>query len=128
VVLNKGGLHRLVTNIGAQNSQPPKLIDQARAVARMRHLSLRTEDAYVNWIRRYISFHRKRHPSEMGEEEISPVYFRPGGESSNFSFHPNRCAKCIALSLSRRAKEKAQRREDDDDLYARVESRQERCA
>src|SRR5207302_2738393 len=40
------------------------------AVARMRHLSLRTEDAYVNWIRRYILFHRKRHPSEMGEDEI----------------------------------------------------------
>jgi len=36
----------------------------------MRHLSLRTEDAYVDWIRRYILFHRKRRPSEMGEEEI----------------------------------------------------------
>jgi len=36
----------------------------------MRHLSLRTEDAYVAWIKRYILFHRKRHPAEMGEEEI----------------------------------------------------------
>jgi integron integrase len=61
---------RLVKNIASHTSQPPKLIDQARAVARMRHLSLRTEDAYVAWIRRYILFHRKRHPSEMGEEEI----------------------------------------------------------
>jgi integron integrase len=60
----------LVRNIASQNSPPPKLIDQARAVARMRHLSLRTEDAYVAWIRRFILFHRNRHPSEMGEEEI----------------------------------------------------------
>ena len=60
----------LVRNIASHTSQPPKLIDQVRAVARMRHLSLRTEDAYVDWIRRYILFHRKHHPSEMGEEEI----------------------------------------------------------
>jgi len=36
----------------------------------MRHLSLRTEEAYTNWIRRYIRFHQKRHPREMGEAEI----------------------------------------------------------
>lgn len=36
----------------------------------MRHLSIRTEQAYVNWIRRFILFHRKRHPAEMRETEI----------------------------------------------------------
>jgi hypothetical protein len=36
----------------------------------MRHLSLRTEEAYVNWIRRFILFHQKRHPAEMNEAEI----------------------------------------------------------
>lgn len=36
----------------------------------MRHLSLRTEQAYVSWIKRYIFFHQKRHPREMGEAEI----------------------------------------------------------
>lgn len=41
-----------------------------RAVARMRHLSIRTEQAYVQWIRRFILFHHKRHPREMGEAEI----------------------------------------------------------
>lgn len=41
-----------------------------RNVARMRHLSLRTEQAYIQWIRRYILFHHKRHPREMGEAEI----------------------------------------------------------
>ena len=41
-----------------------------RQVARLRHLSIRTEQAYVQWIRRYIVFHHKRHPREMGEAEI----------------------------------------------------------
>lgn len=39
-------------------------------MARMRHLSIRTEQAYVQWIRRFIVFHHKRHPREMGETEI----------------------------------------------------------
>jgi hypothetical protein len=51
--------------------QKPKLLDQVRAVARARHLSHRTEDAYVGFIRRYILFHGKRHPLEMGAEEIT---------------------------------------------------------
>jgi integron integrase len=45
-------------------------MDQVRAVARMRHLSLRTEESYTYWIKRYILFHRKRHPAEMGADEI----------------------------------------------------------
>jgi len=48
----------------------PRLFDEVRNVARMRHLSLRTEQAYIAWIRRYIFFHQKRHPREMGENEI----------------------------------------------------------
>ena len=41
-----------------------------REVARLRHLSLRTEQAYLQWIRRYIFFHHKRHPDQMAEAEI----------------------------------------------------------
>src|SRR5262245_5316609 len=48
----------------------PKLLDQVRAVARMKHLSLKTEKAYVRQIKRFIFFHGKRHPNEMREEEI----------------------------------------------------------
>jgi len=48
----------------------PKLIDRVRNTARLRHLSYKTEDAYVNFIKRYIVFHNKRHPEEMGKEEI----------------------------------------------------------
>lgn len=49
----------------------PRLLDRVRAAIRVRHYSRRTEDTYVVWIRRFILFHRKRHPCEMGEREIT---------------------------------------------------------
>jgi integron integrase len=49
----------------------PKLLDRVRDALRVRHMSLRTEKAYLHWIRRYILFHGKRHPREMGEPEIN---------------------------------------------------------
>lgn len=51
--------------------QKPKLLEQVRAVARLRHLSHKTEDVYHNFIKRFILFHDKRHPREMGADEIS---------------------------------------------------------
>jgi integron integrase len=50
---------------------PPRLLDRVRAALRTRHCSLRTEKAYVGWIRRFILFHDKRHPAEMGAPEIT---------------------------------------------------------
>lgn len=47
-----------------------KLLDQARDILRARHYSYRTEQAYIDWIRRYILFHNKRHPLEMGAPEV----------------------------------------------------------
>jgi integron integrase len=52
-------------------TQPtPKLLDQVRAVLRAKHYSIRTEEAYLDWIKRFILFHHKRHPQEMGTPEI----------------------------------------------------------
>ena len=48
-----------------------KLREQLRDVARLRHLGLRTEDTYWNWIKRFILFHQKRHPRDLGSEHIS---------------------------------------------------------
>jgi integron integrase len=48
-----------------------KLLDEVRDAIRVRHYSIRTEQAYIDWIKRFIIFHNKRHPSEMGETEIS---------------------------------------------------------
>ena len=47
-----------------------KLLDQVRDAIRLRHLSRRTEEAYLGWIRRFILFHHKRHPNDMGVEEV----------------------------------------------------------
>jgi integron integrase len=49
----------------------PKLLDRVRQLMRLRHYSLRTEEAYVGWIRRYILFHGKRHPRELNEKHVS---------------------------------------------------------
>lgn len=43
-----------------------KLLEQVREVMRLRHYAYRTEETYVQWIKRYILFHHKRHPREMG--------------------------------------------------------------
>lgn len=51
-------------------SQPPKLLDRVRERIRLKHYSIRTEDAYVQWIRRFIIHHGKRHPAEMGAAEV----------------------------------------------------------
>jgi integron integrase len=47
----------------------PRLIDQTRNVLRLFHYSIRTEETYIQWIKRFIFFHNKRHPKEMGEKE-----------------------------------------------------------
>jgi len=41
-----------------------------RMVLRLKHMSIRTEEAYVLWVRRFILFHHKRHPKDMGAQEI----------------------------------------------------------
>jgi len=48
-----------------------RLLEQVRAEIRVRHYSLRTEQIYIHWVKRYILFHGKRHPADMGEREIS---------------------------------------------------------
>ncbi len=48
-----------------------KLIENVRNIIRMKHYSIRTEETYISWIKRYIFFHNKRHPSEISENEIS---------------------------------------------------------
>jgi hypothetical protein len=49
----------------------PRLLDRVRQALRARHMSRRTEEAYVAWIRRFIFFHNKRHPAEMGAPEVT---------------------------------------------------------
>ena len=68
-----------------------KLLDQVRDVIRKKHYSKRTEDAYVEWIRRFILFNGKKHPKDMGESEI-PQYL---------SYHASQCK--VAASTQNQA-------------------------
>lgn len=52
-------------------TREPRLLDRVRLAVRARHYSLRTEEAYVAWVRRFVLFHGKRHPQTMGEGEIN---------------------------------------------------------
>jgi integron integrase len=66
-VASMSGLH------GAPAGEPlttPRVLDRVRSAIRARHMSPRTERAYVGWMKRYIFFHGKRHPNEMGASEV----------------------------------------------------------
>ena len=52
------------------SEQSPRLLDHVRTVCRRRHFSVRTEEAYIHWIKRFIFFHQKRHPNTMATQEV----------------------------------------------------------
>jgi integron integrase len=60
-----------VREAGPAGAPRPRLLDRVRGAVRTRHYSRRTEKAYVHWIKRYIFFHGKRHPAEMGAAEVT---------------------------------------------------------
>ena len=51
--------------------QSPRLLDQVKKAIQVRHYSIRTEQAYIHWIKNYIYFHKKKHPKDMGDVEIT---------------------------------------------------------
>ncbi len=69
------GTHSQETSVGKSGLSSvrdarPKLLDQLQEALRARHYSRRTEQAYCNWVKRFIFFHNIRHPNEMAEPEI----------------------------------------------------------
>lgn len=55
----------------SREKPPARLLDQVREAVRLRHYSIRTEQAYVQWIVRFLRFHSLRHPLEMGAREVT---------------------------------------------------------
>lgn len=51
-------------------ANPPGLLEVAREKMRVRHLAFRTEQAYLQWILRYVHFHERRHPRDLGAAEV----------------------------------------------------------
>jgi len=69
-------LYREVRHLGLGElplPRPPRLLDQARPILRVRHYALRTEECYLQWMTRFILFHRKRHPRDMGAAEVEQL-------------------------------------------------------
>jgi len=68
--------HAVFEVVREQHAEPrahqaePRLLDRVREVIRFRHYSLRTEEAYLGWIRRFVRFHGNRHPETLGTEEV----------------------------------------------------------
>ena len=56
---------------GGSRRNKPKLLQQVRDVIRRKQYSIRTEQVYVDWIKRFILYHDKRHPRDMAEEEVT---------------------------------------------------------
>ena len=59
--------------LGTLIAGKPRLLDQVRGALRRKHYSLRTEEAYLGWVRRFILFHGKQHPASLGEEACRAV-------------------------------------------------------
>lgn len=68
--LNRNRFERSTAGGASATPPKPKLLDQVRQAIQTRHYSYMTGRAYVHWIKRFILFHNKRHPAEMGEAEI----------------------------------------------------------
>jgi integron integrase len=58
-------------SIAAESPRPRRLLEQLRDAVRRRHYSYRTEQTYVQWVRRFIYYHGKRHPAQMGADEVT---------------------------------------------------------
>jgi hypothetical protein len=78
----------------------PRLLDRVRWHLRVKRYSIRTEKAYLDWIRRFILFHKKRHPLEMGEEEIAAFLSHPCGKPQGQRLNAESGSVCFALPLS----------------------------
>jgi len=63
--------HAEKPHLPLQATVKPRLLDQLRGVLRRKRYSIRTEQSYVDWIRRFILFHGRRHPSQMGKTGVS---------------------------------------------------------
>ncbi len=95
-----------ISPAAAGEPKPVRLLDRLRIAIRARHYSIRTEEAYVGWVRRYIFFHNKRHPAEMGEPEMNS-FLSHLAVRGRVSASTQNQALCALLFLYRHVLEKA---------------------
>jgi hypothetical protein len=81
--------------------RPPKLLDQVRDVLRLKHYAFSTEKTYLQWIYRYIVFHNKRHPQDMGKVEIEAFLTHLAVQEQVTASTQNQAFSALPLSLYR---------------------------
>ena len=91
---------QVVRETSPAGPRAPRLLERVRGAIRARHMSRSTEESYVGWIRRYILFHGKRHPAEMGAPEVTRFLTRAGGPRESRGLHPEPSPERAAVSLS----------------------------
>ena len=90
-------------------NQAPHLMDQVRAQIRVRNYSLRTEQAYCDWIKRYILFHRKAHPSTLGKPDIEAFLAHLAVERHVSASTQNQAKAALLFLYGKSAKARARR-------------------
>ncbi len=65
------GFNLSAAHTSGSETPPPRLLDQVRNVIRCKHYSTRTEKTYIDWIKRFIRFHDRRHPKDLDEKHIA---------------------------------------------------------
>ena len=80
---------------GESKRRPPKLLERARREMRLRQLSYRTEQAYIDWMKRYIVFHDKRHPAEMAEPEVEQYLTHLAADRNVAASTQNQCLNAL---------------------------------
>jgi len=95
-------MHPIKTDKSASSAEPekPRLLDTLRTRIRLKHYSIRTENTYTEWAKRYILFHGKRHPAEMGKEEVE-TFLSHLAVKHNVSASTQNQAKAAILFLYR---------------------------
>lgn len=78
---------------------PPKLLPRLREHLRTRHYSIRTEEAYADWVKRFILFHHKRHPKDMGAAEVEAFFDAFGSTPAGISIDTKSGQISAALPL-----------------------------
>jgi integron integrase len=86
------------------HSHAPRLLDRVRDKIRIKHYSIRTEEAYIDWIKRFIRFHDVRHPSDMGATEVE-AFLTHLAVAGRVSASTQNQAKCAILFLYRQVLE-----------------------
>ncbi len=89
-----------VREAGPAGAPQPCLLDRVRAALRARHHSRRTEKTYVACIRRYIFFHGKRHPAEMGAAEVSRFLTSLAVDGNVVASTQNQASSCTVAGFA----------------------------